>query len=182
MTDEQEEWRPVVGYEGSYEVSSLGNVRSVDREVEQWVGTTRAVRTLRGRPMRLIVSYGYRKVGLSQPAQKQRLIFVHRLVAEAFLGPMPSLQHQVAHGNGARHDNRLGNLRWSTPADNSADKARHGTLIFGEDHYDRRLTREQVRQIRARSGPRTDCALAREYGVSSTAIRAIRLRKNWKQL
>ena len=77
-----EEWRPVVGYEGHYEVSSRGKVRSVDREILTLNG--RRVK-LQGKELALSDSLGYKSVNLSK-GNEQRSIKVHVLVAKAFLG------------------------------------------------------------------------------------------------
>ena len=93
-------WKPVVGYESLYEVSSLGRVRSIPRP--------RAKGGIRKLSVR---SNGYLYLPL-QKNQRKKQALVHRLVAEAFLGPQPSDRHRVTHINGQRQDNRLENLAW----------------------------------------------------------------------
>jgi hypothetical protein len=119
-----EEWRPVYGYEGHYEVSSLGRVRSVDRTV---AGPHDGARwRLRGKLMRPTPwRKGYLGINLSKDG-KQRRFQVHRLVLEAFVGPCPEGQ-QACHNNNVRSDNCLVNLRWDTLSANMRDKAIHGT-------------------------------------------------------
>ncbi len=68
---------------------------------------------------------GYRQIVLIDDSGKARHMYVHRLVLMAHVGLPPSPTHQAAHWNGRRADNRLDNLRWATPRENSADKLRH---------------------------------------------------------
>lgn len=113
MNDE-EEWRPVVGYEGLYEVSNLGQVRGVPRQ-----GSNGAV--LRGRRIR---PWGYLVVNLSREC-RPKASRVHRLVLEAF--DRPAREGEVArHLNGDGSNNRLENLAWGSVSDNVQDMIRHG--------------------------------------------------------
>lgn len=121
-----ETWRPVVGFEGWYEVSDLGRVRSVDRVVTmagRWAGalTRRAGRVRKPR----LQSNGYLFVNLSREGNLT-IQNVHQMVARAFLGPRPPA-HDVCHGNGDKTDNRLENLRYDTRSANNHDRVRHGT-------------------------------------------------------
>lgn len=114
-----EEWRAVPGYEGAYEVSNLGAVRSLDRVTDRgrrWKG-----RAMTPSPMR----NGYLIVTLWKDG-KQKSPLVHRLVLAAFVGPAPDGCESL-HANGARDDNRLANLSWGTHAQNQADQLAHGT-------------------------------------------------------
>jgi hypothetical protein len=107
------EWRSVVGYEGFYEVSSLGEVRSLDREIE-WNGTTRK---LKGKPrIAHINPFGYARLQLGRDGEKQN-VFVHVLVAEAFLSPVDG-ETEVNHKDGNKLNCRAENLEWCTRAEN----------------------------------------------------------------
>jgi len=113
-----ERWLPVPGYEGSYEVSSLGRVRSLDRI------------SASGRPCKGIVLSqmeahgGYRQVNLHRAGQTTHL--VHRLVMLAFVGPAPEGM-EVRHRNGDPADSTLANLAWGTHLENMRDQREHGT-------------------------------------------------------
>jgi hypothetical protein len=122
---------------------------------------------------------GYMRVRLSSGGQRQRLS-VHRLVALAFLGEPPSSQHQVAHNDGDRQNNRLNNLRWATGAENLADRERHGTELKGGRNGRAKLTEQDVAAILA--SPVSDAILGREFGVSGTQINRIRKGESWSHL
>lgn len=118
----EEEWRPVVGWEGLYEVSNLGGVRSLDRIVNHGRGLTRVYK---GRNRKVYVGKtGYLAVGLSNDG-KSITSNVHRMIAEAFI-PNPERHPYVRHLNDEKTDNRIENLAWGTPSDNSQDALRNG--------------------------------------------------------
>lgn len=120
-----EEWLPVVGYEGLYEVSDAGRVRSVAHTTisrNRWGEYERRVPS---KVRRLLLRGLYAEVSLSK-GSGQRMRKVHQLVLEAFRGPRPEGQ-QTRHLNGDGGDNRLPNLTWGTASENSYDKVRHGT-------------------------------------------------------
>jgi len=170
-----EEWRPVVGYGGVYEVSNLGRVRSLDRWVRVNSGRRRTgVRYFS--PAQTGKNKKYKRVLLRNP-DKQRP--VHQLVLEAFVGPRPE-NCQVRHLDGDPSNNRLDNLAWGTKAENEADKIKHGTLLCGTANPSSKLTDADVLAIRASNKRQID--LAQTYGVSQAVISAVRLRKIWKHV
>ncbi|MFV8232317.1 NUMOD4 motif-containing HNH endonuclease [Mycolicibacterium fortuitum] len=122
MDATQEQWRPVVGYEGAYEVSDQGRVRSLDRTIVEHSGKSRR---LRGRVLTLMQN-GHRdnrpQVSLGFGVHRM----VHHLVAESFLGPRPG-GVDICHNNGDPTDNRLENLRYDTRSGNNLDQVAHGT-------------------------------------------------------
>lgn len=165
-----EVWRDVVGYEGVYEVSNFGRVKRVKS-----AKGAKAGRILRPGS----IANGTKNVSLTKDS-RPRTFTVHRLVATAFLGPVPSPRHQVAHNDGNPANNRLANLRWATPAENSYDQVIHGTQKGR--HYGRTsaLTDEQVYAIRADHRP--ESAIGPEYGLSPRTIGQIRRRQTYKHL
>ena len=174
-----EEWRPVVGYEGLYEVSDRGRVRSLDRTV----GTYYGERVMSGR---VLISSpftsGYLRVGLCGVG-RMKCRRVHRLVMESFVGEIPDGM-QVNHVNGDKADNRLANLEYVTPREN----IRHGMATGlirkgGEDNWSAKLTAESVREIRRRyrrgSGPGY-IRLGREFGVNPSTVARIVKGLTWQ--
>lgn len=118
----QEQWRPVIGYEGHYEVSNFGRVQGLDRSVRRG----NSVMKLKSR----ICSQspnpgGYMTVGLSKGNRTKRFA-VHRLVAESFIGKLPE-GLETQHLNGDQKDNRLSNLKYGTKSENNLAKVAHGT-------------------------------------------------------
>jgi len=127
-------WRSIPGYEGIYEVSSFGDVK-----------TLRLNRLCRPTKTR----YGYLVVGLFKD-RICRARLVHTLVALAFLGPKP-FKHDVCHWNGIKTDNRLVNLRYATRKENEADKLRHGgKRLFRDDNptATAKAARERIADLR----------------------------------
>lgn len=175
-------WKPVVGFEGSYEVSDLGRVRSVSRRIplkSRW-GTVTS-REVPARMMKLVsnTKRGGRVFLVLHLNGKQHMRIVSNLVAAAFIGPRPPGQ-QVCHNNGVAHDDRLQNLRYDTPKGNMADCVAHGTRRFGENHPHAKLTAKDVSDIRARAaGREPHAALAEEYGVHTNYISLVVTGKRW---
>lgn len=118
-----ETWRPVVGFEGLYEVSDHGRLRSLDRMATHKNGRRRLYRGRVLAPKRH--PGGYVSAMLSRGGERQYFL-VHAIVLGAFVGPRPD-GHEGCHWNGDKADNRLSNLRWATHLENEADKDRHGT-------------------------------------------------------
>ena len=114
----KEEWRAIKGYENLYEVSNLGRVRSLERYVKSKTGT-RIVKERILKPVN--VGSGYLGVGLYKEG-KVRIIYVHRLVAQAFI-PNPNNLPEVNHKDENKTNNRVENLEWCTREYNMS----HGT-------------------------------------------------------
>lgn len=125
LADEQ--WKAIPGWEGHYEVSDLGRVRSVDRIVSDDLHGGRK-RKQQGRILAQHPGAGgreaYMRVNLHRDGIR-RTGWVHRLVAEAFIGPRPEGM-ETCHNDGNGHNNRLTNLRYDTPSANALDAVMHG--------------------------------------------------------
>ena len=106
----EEQWKPIIGYEGLYEVSNFGNVRSLDRIVKRWKGYS----TKKGK---IIIPFyeskkGYYQVTLIKDGKKKHYR-VHRLVASAFL-ENPFNYTDVNHKDENKTNNHVDNLEWCT--------------------------------------------------------------------
>ena len=126
---DNEDWRDVVGYEGCYEVSNLGRIRSVDRVVTNRLGVTRK---LKGRVLRVFPNSrsGHLQTNLCN-AGVETVVAVHRVVLIAWVGDPPGSDYECCHNNGDPTDNRVCNLRWGTRSDNNNDAVKHGTWRNG---------------------------------------------------
>ena len=182
-----EEWKDVPGYEGLYQVSDQGRVRSFPRVVVEWDprwGSQRE-RRIKGRTLTPFQSgKGYLQVALHRDGRGDRF-YVHQLVLIAFIGPCPDGK-ECCHGNGNPADNRLENLRWGTKTENLMDAVRHGTFGLGEDHHKAKLTEEDVRSIRLLYKRRIPGhgaeSVAKQFGVCPNNIRAIVQGKTWRHV
>ena len=117
-----EVWKDVVGYEGYYQVSDQGRVRSLDRVS---FGRNMSGRGLRPAPTS---KYGHLSVSLSREGIRKTSL-VHQLVAVAFIGPCPP-GLEVLHGPSGVGDNSAGNLSYGTTKQNTLDRCRDGTSNF----------------------------------------------------
>ena len=123
----EELWKPISGYEGIYEVSSLGRVRSLDRVVVDYRGIEKSVGGKILKPG--VTNKGYYIVSLNS-VDKRHTLTVHRLVANAFV---PNLDNkpQVNHINGIKTDNRICNLEWLTNEENMKHAINNGLANKG---------------------------------------------------
>lgn len=121
-------WKDIPGYEGYYQASSEGRIRSLDRVVEYVkhynYGDVFAKHKMQGRILHQTMTSGYLGVVL-QIAGKSHYPLVHRLVASAFV-PNPENKPQVDHIDGDRTNNRPSNLRWVTSKENHANAIERG--------------------------------------------------------
>lgn len=176
-----ETWRAVPGYEGRYEASDQGRVRSLPRVFVKRNGQRQGVRggilkpvarTVCGRVMTSTVRLG------DGPAQR-----VGRVVLRTFVGEPPP-GTECCHGDGNAENNALSNLRWGTHRSNIDDRTAHGRLAAklprGENHERARLTADAVRVIRAEPEYYgVKAMLARCFGVRQCTIKTVRERSTW---
>lgn len=163
------EWRLVVGL--PYEVSEYGHVRRAETR-----GTWPAGRAIRP----ALDNFGYIRYSLRN-TERSRSYHAHRMVADAFLGKAPSPAHQVAHNDGNRMNCSRNNLRWATAAENTSDRAKHGTNQTGEKNRHAKLTADDVRAIRADVSTRP-IVLARRFGITYEHLHSIKRGKCWRHL
>lgn len=173
----RERWLPVVGYEGLYEVSDLGRVRSLDRHVRSRFQT----RLVKGRVLTPDVDqHGYLRVCLSV-AQRKRHHQVHRLVLLAFRGPCPEGMQACHFPDRDPENSRLSNLRWDTPAGNYNDKKKHGTAPIGErNRWAKFSTADVQRVFELRATGLLQREISSATGISQTHVSRILRGKNWQ--
>jgi len=140
-----EHWRDVVGWEGIYSVSDRGRILSYSRIVIRRCGRRLPVREKILRPT--VNTRGYHVVTLRGGGRKF-WCHVHMLVCQAFHGERPEGM-QTRHLDGDKSNNSVANLQYGTPLENAADKTAHGTTVRGSKHVLSKLTKVDVRKIRA---------------------------------
>jgi hypothetical protein len=179
-----EEWRSVSGFDGVYEVSNLGRVRSVYREVahvrtDQYSGRPLSyIKRLQG----VLLKPGRMPGGhLSVAIGRDNSICVHNLVLTAFVGQRPDGM-ECLHINGVPSDNRLCNLRWGTRSENLLDAVKHGVKPVGERCHNAKLKNTQIPTIRSMFGKKPYREIAAIYGVSDRTIRQIAKNITWKHI
>lgn len=156
-----------------YAVSDLGNIKRIKDAKTAKSG--RQLKPVKARS-------GYVSVILRRDG-KSVTCYVHALVLSAFVGPRPSPKHQAAHHNGVRWDNRLANLRWALPVENCADKKVHGTDQVGMKHHMRKITDEDVREIRhLRAAGVYYKDIAARYGLHKAYVCLVAKAKRWGHL
>lgn len=175
--ESQESWKPVVGLENVYEVSSQGRLRRMTDGKFTFAG-----RILNSTKM----DNGYRIVKLSNGKNRSQKL-VHAVVMATFCGPRPKGM-DINHKNGIRDDNRIENLEYATRSENHL----HAYRVLGRPVVSNKgskagrakLTESDVLEIRKRyaAGGVSQDSLAKEYGVSQHTISCIILRKNWTHI
>lgn len=177
-----EEWRSVLGYEGYYDISNFGRVRSLDRMCYAGGGRFRCVK-----PKILKLrdnGRGYLAVNLYDDNGPKRYK-IARLVLAAFIGPCPKGM-ESCHNNGNKRNDKLENLRWDTRQANAQDKIIHGTTTRGELDVASKLTEVEVIEIKevllGNSLKGQGRRLAERFGVSEATISFIRSGKRWAWL
>lgn len=160
------EWRPVEGW--PYDVSNTGKVRRIARGKSTHIG----------REIGHMGGGGYLVVRLSDAPRPQRIVKIHQLVAEAFLGPCPD-GCEVNHRDGDPKNNRVDNLEYLTHADNIAHAYEIGLI----PRRPMKLTVHDVREIRRRHAIGESMqGISRDFPVSYPTVRAIVRREKWKTM
>lgn len=123
----------------------------------------------------------YPRVTLTAVGRRQRF-FVHRIVAETFLGSCPD-GLEVAHLNGNRRDSRLTNLRYVTRSENHLHKIDHGTMPRGDSHPNRSISEKTARQIGERLREVGSCnQIAEEFGTTAGVVSHIAMGRTWRHV
>ena len=166
----QEEWRAVVGYEGLYEVSNLGNVKRLPGFINNSYGSKKF---LPGGQLTPNHAGPYPVVGLRRGDRHKKNFRLHELVLAAFHGPKP-LGCEARHfPDSDRQNNRADNLCWGTKVENAADKLIQGGALIGARNHQAKLTGEQVAEIRRLAGTMPQHRIAKLFGVYQQHISRI---------
>jgi len=174
----EEIWKDVVGYEGFYKVSNLGNIKSLDRVIVQSNG----FRFLcKGKSLTPTIQKGYLRIGISKDL-KRKAKLVHRLVAEAFI-PNPQKKPTVNHENGIKTDNRVENLTWMTHKEQTKHSRLNGLqTLEGYFNPNATLTENQRKEIvnLYNKGGIFQKDLALIFGVKQAAISKVIVKSRQK--
>lgn len=180
MATNHEIWKDIKGFEGLYQVSNLGRVKSF------WAW--------RGANQRILNPYtdrgGYLWLSFSKN-KKSYFQLIHRLVANAFI-PNPKNKRTVNHKNGDKTDNRVENLEWCTQSENNFHAYKNGLQTpgklvkdqLGEKNLQAKLTKKQVLEIRKKHslGIYTQKEIGEQYGVGISCINAIIKNRSWRHI
>ncbi len=180
-----EEWKPVPleGYCHLYLVSSLGRIKSLDRQVVEKTGF---MRLHKGKLLTPKKTGAYLGVSFFDGVSSKRF-YIHRLVAMAFI-QNPFNKQFVNHLNFDHRDNRAENLEWVTPKENTAWSAAAGRLKSGEvprgaECQRSKLNDEMVREMRLTWKPGASMQeLARQHEITPAAIYKILRGSSWKHV
>lgn len=122
-----EQWKPAVGYEGFYDVSDQGRIRSVDRIIEKNNAFGYAPQPRRGKMRKLgLDRYGYPRLSMHKEGVKT-YAHVHKIVAEAFIGLCPDGCNQINHKDSDKLNNTPANLEWCDGSHNQLHSFKSGT-------------------------------------------------------
>jgi hypothetical protein len=181
MDKKREQWKDINGYEGLYQVSSEGRVKSLKRIV---VTRDKVKRTLCEKVLKLgLCGGGYLIAGLSKN-NKRRTLRVHRLVMESFR-PTEDSSLQVNHIDGNKLNNMVENLEWCTASENIKHSYKNGmsSCFYGEKSNLSKLTNKDVNRIRmaGRCGMQTK-EIAKIFNTVPANINHILSGKNWGRL
>lgn len=177
---ESEIWKPIIGYEGLYEVSNTGIIRSLDRVISTHKGH---LIFKKGQQLSYdTTNAGYYRVCLSKNCQTQRFS-VHRIVAAHFVGTLCG-SLVINHLDGNKTNNHYTNLEICTAQQNAIHACDINLIKCGEQSYKAKLKAsdiEYIRFLRNVSGfPLT--LLGNYFGVSAGTISAVARYKSWKRV
>jgi len=178
---ENDVWRDVSGFEDCYQISNNGKLKSKDRMKVNGFGKC----SYKGVILKPRLYNGYYRFTL-QRLNKRRQVFIHRLVAEAFI-TNPENKPEVNHINGIRHDNRVENLEWCTRSENQLHAYKIGlqtpTIIQGERHHKARLSEKDVLEIRRLYEAGVGMTeLSKMFNMNRGSIHHIIKRTSWKHI
>jgi hypothetical protein len=176
-----ETWVPIAGWEGLYEVSSLGHFRSCDRIVVKHYKDGDVLCPRKGGPVQVCYpTKGYPTVDLWKD-NKATIVTVHTILAKAFKGPQPE-RTICRHLDDDPSNFALDNLAWGSHKDNCDDCLRNGGRVFGERNYNARLTEADVLDVRrAKAAGASWTELAERYKLPKSTLSSV-LKQSWQHL
>lgn len=158
-------WKSIPGYEGFYEASSTGRIRSIPRISITGAFLPGVVRK------QCAQKSGHLGVGFSKDGVI-RTINTHKIIALTFLGERPKGMF-IRHANGIPTDNRVANLSYDTPRQNNLDRYVHGVSPTGDESHLSKYTETQVAEIWALKGVMSSRLASVKVGINARYIRRI---------
>lgn len=156
-------WKEIIGYEGLYEISNTGLVKSITRNI-----------ILKPR-----ISNGYFRLGLTDKYGKRPHFLVHRLVGLHFIHN-PNNYPIINHLDGNKLNNDVTNLEWTTYQGNTRHSFKTG--LRKKHHSNYKLSEEQVIEIRSLDGKMTLEKIGELYSIHKGMVSRIINRKKWKHI
>jgi hypothetical protein len=174
----EELWRDIEGFEGIYQVSNKGSVKSLDRIIVCKDGKEKRYR---GKVLKASDNgSGYKYVSLGRGVGNRR--YVHRLVANAFISNNEGLP-EINHLDNDRGNNYSYNLEWCTHKDNINHKIIQGRQPVGSKHYRSKLNEDAVTEIiQLLVSGLSQTKIANKYGVNQVTISEINTGKTWRHV
>lgn len=168
-------WKAVVGFEGYYEVSDQGEIRSIDRI--DCAGARRKERVLKPGPS----GFGYLSVDLSVNGKSKR-VRIHKMVLEAFVGKCPPGM-ECCHGDSNRANNKLSNLRWDTKKSNAEDREKAGNTAKGSTHGQSVIDEAIAKKVKIMlADGKKPSYIAEELGIKRHIVANIKQNHSWRHV
>lgn len=185
MSEITEIWSPVVGYESLYEVSSFGNIKSLNRLTNNQYKAY----FLKGKQLSPATDKGgYKYVCLTDLNKKSKFKYVHRLMAESFLKPIPGKEF-VNHIDGDKSNNYISNLEYVSKSENTIHAYSIGKMGVGinvragSNNSHSVFTESDVMKIRNLHSKGENCfRLSKQFNVNNSTISRIIKRETWKHI
>lgn len=171
---QSEEWKDIAGYEGLYQISNLGRIKSFHK----WRGNKEYITN--GYPNK----DGYMKIDLIKNGKKQ-VKSIHTLVLNTFLGIQPN--KDCNHKNGVKFDNHLENLEYCTKSENvkhAYSNLGKVSTLRGENNWTSKITENDAREIKRlyATGKYLQREIGQIFDITQAAVSLIVTEKNWKHL
>lgn len=135
-----EEWRDIEGYEGIYQVSNLGRVRSLTRFIHNYI-----------KPGKILTprnnGHSYYEISLHRPGKKEKHVYIHRLVAKAFI-PNPENLPEVNHKDFDKANNTVENLEWVTSRENKIHFRKSYRASIADEHKRQKLASKTLQRVK----------------------------------
>lgn len=177
----KEIWKPITEFNGLYEISSIGRVRSIDRQALYRKSIPGSIRLIKGKVLKPNINKGYHLYTLTLNG-KPFYRYSHRLVITYFIGEIPK-NKAVNHKDANKSNNSVKNLEICTNAENNKHAGLMNLKPIGTNHTNSKLTHEQLKEVR-RLLNETELShkkIAKMFNVYRTTISRIANKKSYSK-